>query len=109
MKSFEAYDWPGNIRELSNTLERTLYSMEGFEDTIRFEHLPPILQTLQSPSVQDSDKRMKDIRDAAEREALLKALRASNNNIGKAAEILGMHRTALYKKIKKFNIPQPEA
>jgi len=109
MKSFEAYDWPGNIRELSNTLERTLYSMEGFEDTIRFEHLPPILQTLPSPSVQDSDKRMKDIRDAAEREALLNALRASNNNIGKAAEILGMHRTALYKKIKKFNIPQPEA
>jgi transcriptional regulator with PAS, ATPase and Fis domain len=109
MKAFEAYDWPGNIRELSNTLERTLYSIEGFEDTIRPEHLPPIFQTLRSPSPQDSEKRIKDIRDAAEREALSRALRASNNNIGKAAEILGMHRTALYKKIKKFNLPQPEA
>ena len=54
LKAFEAYDWPGNIRELSNTLERTLYSMEGFEETIRTEHLPPVFQTAQSPSPLDS-------------------------------------------------------
>jgi transcriptional regulator with PAS, ATPase and Fis domain len=104
IKSFEAYDWPGNIRELSNALERILYSMEGFEDTIRPEHLPSVFQTVQPDVSQEAGKSWKNVREATEREALLRALRVSNNHIGKAAEILGMHRTALYKKIKKFNL-----
>jgi transcriptional regulator of acetoin/glycerol metabolism len=40
-----------------------------------------------------------------EREALLHAIRISNDNKNRAARLLGIHRTALYKKMKKFNIP----
>jgi transcriptional regulator with PAS, ATPase and Fis domain len=44
LKIFENYKWPGNIRELSNILERTLCSMEGVDDTVRLDHLPVIFQ-----------------------------------------------------------------
>jgi transcriptional regulator with PAS, ATPase and Fis domain len=107
--AFKAYDWPGNIRELSNTLERIIYSMEGFEDTIRPEHLPAMFQSLPSDTPKAGSKSWKHVREASEKDALVRALRVSNNNVGKAAELLGMHRTALYKKIKKFNLPHLSA
>lgn len=103
---FKAYGWPGNIRELSNTLERILYSMEGLEDMITTEHLPAMFPARQTGVPKAGKRTWKSIRETSEKEALIQALRVSNNNIGKAAEILGMHRTALYKKIKKFNLPQ---
>ncbi|HET6461570.1 MAG TPA: sigma 54-interacting transcriptional regulator [Syntrophales bacterium] len=103
LKTFENYNWPGNIRELSNILERTLYSMEGLEDTIKMEHLPVVFQTQSesAPKLQGSSWR--NIKDVSEKQALLQALHAANNNKQKAAQILGIHRTALYKKMKKFN------
>ncbi|HUH66125.1 MAG TPA: sigma 54-interacting transcriptional regulator [Syntrophales bacterium] len=103
LKTFANYDWPGNVRELSNMLERTLYSMEGLEDTIRIEHLPVIFQTQCERSVRPQASSLRKIKDVSEREALRQALRVSNNNKQKAAQILGIHRTALYKKMKKFN------
>ena len=103
LKVFDHYGWPGNIRELSNILERTLYSMEGLEDTIKIEHLPAIFQTQSERASGLPNSSWKNIKDVSEKEALLQALRASNNNKQKAAQILGIHRTALYKKMKKFN------
>ena len=104
LKIFENYSWPGNIRELSNIIERTLYSIEGVEDTIRVDHLPMIFQTQRErlPNVQISS--WKNMREASEKEAILQALRVCNNNKQSAAQFLGIHKTALYKKIKKFNI-----
>jgi len=103
LKTFENYNWPGNIRELSNMLERTLYSMEGLEDTIKIDHLPIIFQKPSEKSLRPHSSSWRDIKDVSEKEALLQALRAANNNKQKAAQILGIHRTALYKKMKKFN------
>ncbi len=102
MKTFEKYSWPGNIRELSNILERTLYSMEGLEDTIKSEHLPAIFQTQSERTPKPQSSSLRNIKDLSEKEALLQALYAANNNKQKAAQILGIHRTALYKKMKKF-------
>ena len=103
LKTFENYDWPGNIRELSNILERTLCSMEGVEDTVRLDHLPVIFQTQSERSPRPHSSSLRNIKDVSEKEALMQALDASNNNKQKAAQILGIHRTALYKKMKKFN------
>jgi transcriptional regulator with PAS, ATPase and Fis domain len=103
LKAFENYSWPGNIRELSNVLERTIYSMEGLEDTIKIEHLSAIFQTQSERAPRPHSSSWKNIKDVSEKEALVQALRASNNNKQKAARILGIHRTALYKKMKKFN------
>jgi len=105
IKIFEAYDWPGNIRELSNILERVLCSLDGIEDTIQVEHLPVLFRNMGIKPVRSESVILRNIKADSEKEALLHAMRISNNNKNKAAKLLGIHRTALYKKIKKFNIP----
>ncbi len=99
---FENYDWPGNVRELSNILERTIYSVEG--DTIQVHHLPFFLQRMKNGLIKPHPSHLRRLREDMEKEALLHAIRISNNNKNKAAKILGIHRTAIYKKLKKLNI-----
>ena len=101
---FENYDWPGNVRELANILERTLYAVEG--GTIEVHHLPFFLQRMRSESNKTQPSHLKRLREDMEKEALLHAIRVSNDNKNKAARLLGIHRTALYKKMKKLNISQ---
>lgn len=103
LRSFARYHWPGNVRELANILERILYSLDG--DTIEQHHLPLFLQDIgrsPSPSPHASLKRIKEDR---EKETLLQVLQGSKYNKNKAALLLGIHRTALYKKMKKHHIP----
>jgi len=100
---FGNYNWPGNVRELANILERIIYSTEG--DTIQTHHLPFFLQSLREGSNRLRPTFLRRLRDDMEREALLHAIHISNDNKNRAARLLGIHRTALYKKMKKFNIP----
>ena len=103
MEIFENYDWPGNIRELGNVIERIFYSIDG--DTIQIQHLPIFLQGMGKRSHAQQPTHIKRMREEMEKEALIHAIRISNDNKNKAARLLGIHRTALYKKMKKFNIP----
>ncbi|MCX8110623.1 MAG: sigma 54-interacting transcriptional regulator [Syntrophorhabdaceae bacterium] len=97
------YDWPGNTRELSNVLERVVSSyIEG--NTIRLQDLPPHIQSKVKLSKDYSNGGLKDIHANAEIEAIQNALRTAKNNKSRAAELLGIHRTLLYKKMKKYNI-----
>ena len=100
---FKNYDWPGNVREMANILERIIYITEG--DTIHVHHLPFFLQSMRKESTKLQPTLLKHLREDMEKEALLHAIRISNDNKNKAARLLGIHRTALYKKMKKFNIP----
>lgn len=100
---FKNYDWPGNVREMANILERIIYITEG--DTIHIHHLPFFLQSMRKESAKLQPTLLKHLREDMEKEALLHAIRISNDNKNKAARLLGIHRTALYKKMKKFNIP----
>lgn len=97
------YDWPGNIRELANILERIIYTIEG--DTIQVHHLPFFLQRLTEDAKKFKPTLLRRLREDMEKEALLHAIRISNDNKNKAAKLLGIHRTALYKKLRKFNLP----
>jgi len=108
MRIFENHDWPGNVRELSNILERTLSLMDEREETIHAEHLPLFFRSLSERSDRSQAKILKDLRATSERDAVLHAIRLSNNNKNEAARILGIHRTALYKKMKKLNLPLNE-
>jgi len=105
IKIFEKYDWHGNIRELSNILERIFCSIEGAEDTIQEKHLPVYFRGLTTKKAKSESVILKNIKADSEKEALLHAMSVSNYNKNKAAKLLGIHRTALYKKMKKFNIP----
>ena len=102
---FENFNWPGNVRELANILERVLYSIEG--DTIQIHHLPLFLQrqSLNGRLARLQPALLQDLKEEMEKEALLQAIRLSKDNKNKAARILGIHRTALYKKMKKYQIP----
>jgi transcriptional regulator of acetoin/glycerol metabolism len=55
-------------------------------------------------SIKTHPAHLKRLREDMEKEALLHAIRISNNNKNKAARLLGIHRTAVYKKMKKLNI-----
>jgi len=99
----ENYEWPGNVRELSNILERILYSIDA--DTIQIHHLPIFIQSMSPSSTKLQPTLLKRLREDMEKEALIHAIRISKDNKNRAAKLLGIHRTALYKKMKKLNIP----
>jgi len=107
-KTLRKYDWPGNVRELLNILERTLSSIES--DTIRLVDLPFYLHRTQKKSPRHDQTSIKEVQALAEKEAIRYALKETGNNKARAATILGIHRTLLYKKMKKYNISLgPEA
>jgi transcriptional regulator with PAS, ATPase and Fis domain len=99
MDVFQNSRWPGNVRELANVLERILHTMEG--DTIEISHLPLFLQNRIEGRPHHRSTLLKSLKQDIEREAMLHAMQAANNNKSKAARLLGIHRTALYKKMKK--------
>jgi len=100
---FQRYDWPGNIRELTNVLERASYAAEGPQ--IEIEHLPLFLH--EAGRARTGDRRRSNLREAvkeAEREALLQALKMAKGNKAKAAKLLGIHRTGLYQRLLRLNL-----
>ena len=101
--------WPGNVRELNNVLERALSGLEGL--TIELADLPFYLRRApQGPAPAPA----RDLRQAlarAERHALALALAQSKGNKAQAAKLLGIHRTLLYKKLRRHGLeagPWPE-
>ncbi|HYF95407.1 MAG TPA: sigma 54-interacting transcriptional regulator [Symbiobacteriaceae bacterium] len=94
------YDWPGNIRELENVLERACNLAEG--DTIRPEHLPALITQGQPEKVHVAP--LKEILDAAEKEALMRALEAAGDNRSQAMKLLGVGRTSFYEKLARHNL-----
>lgn len=96
------YNWPGNAREISNVLERTLSSIEG--DTIDLDDLPFYLTRSQMDPDEDNSSTLKEVQRRAEKEAIKLALNQTNYNKSQAAKILGVNRTFLYKKMATHNI-----
>jgi len=101
LKMIEAYNWPGNIRELRNVIERLVIMTPS--DTITAKN---ILIVEQSSQDYLSYKTMKEARDAFEKDFITKRLEENNWNISKTAEILQMERSNLHKKIKAYNIKE---
>jgi transcriptional regulator of acetoin/glycerol metabolism len=95
------------VRELSNALERSLAAME--EGTIRLVDLPfHIYQKRHSPQGSQPAS-IREVQHNAEKEAIVYALKASGYNKSQAARNLGIHRTLLYKKMKKYRLsPVPD-
>jgi transcriptional regulator with PAS, ATPase and Fis domain len=101
-KALRSHDWPGNVRELFNVLERTLSSLEG--DTIYLQDLPFYLHKDRKKSQKSNHSSLREVQIKMEKEAIRTALKETNYNKAKAADMLGIHRTHLYKKMKKYNL-----
>ena len=105
IKILESYSWPGNVRELRNILERGINL--STKDEILPEHLPERLLNKIEHGLEFEDKKMEllaDIMERTEREAIERALILAKGNKTLAARKLGIHRTAIYKKMDKYNI-----
>jgi PAS domain S-box-containing protein len=102
------YDWPGNVRELINVLERVVSSLEG--KIIHLCDLPFYLYQGQRSPAKGDGASLKKVQSTAEKEAIRYALESTHYNKARAAQVLGIHRTLLYKKMKKYNFPlDPES
>lgn len=102
----ENYHWPGNIRQLENVLERAMHM--GVERWIEPHHLPDQLTQKSkikfvSP-LEDPESREQHSLDDIERQAIIDILRKTNFNRSDAAKQLGISRSGLYKKLKKYQI-----
>jgi PAS domain S-box-containing protein len=97
------YDFPGNIRELENIIEHGFVLCRG--SIIKREHLPPEL--LQSEVDFDNEKKLESTpvtESIDEQTRIITTIRNCGGLISKAAEELGMHRSTLWRKIKRYRI-----
>ncbi len=107
-----AYHWPGNVRELVNTVEALVNLVDGPD--IRPEDLPPhIRSAAKTPDGQGAEEAqeelslVREVKRAAEereRERILAALSQAGGNKAKAARLLGIHRSTLYEKLRKYGL-----
>jgi DNA-binding NtrC family response regulator len=100
MKAMMAYDWPGNIRELRNTLERATVLAEG--DVITLHDLPDKLRAIDVEGIATSS--LRQAMDDFERDYIQRGLAESKGNKETTAERLGIDLATLYRKIKKLKI-----
>ena len=98
-----AYSWQGNVRELSNMLDRALSTMNG--DVIKLTDLPLILKKQSATPDAAGVVPIREVQADAEKSAIVAALKKTANNKARAASLLGIHRTLLYKKMKKHGVP----
>ena len=97
----DAYEWPGNIRELKNVIQRAVLVCEGNE--LGIEHLPPRFrkeEAVRSTVTFEVGTPLHEV----EREMVVQALSATRNNRKRAAELLGISRRSLYNKLHKHGI-----
>jgi two-component system response regulator HydG len=97
------YDWPGNIRELENTIERSVIMARG--DHISPADLPVNIQALGGELEDDNTGVLPgwSMREV-EKDLIIKTLEQTNGNKTKAAEILGINRKTLQNKIREYKI-----
>jgi len=97
------HDFPGNIRELENIIEYGFVVCK--ESIIQVEHLPAeLIQPNETGSIEKQIKSTSLFKTMNEQNQLESALAKHNGNISKTAIELGIHRTTLWRKLKKFNI-----
>ncbi len=104
MAALRAYDWPGNIREIKNMMERLMIMCSS--DTIEVSDLP---QNIQSPTSKtafkmESGMTLKQVKENVEREFIVSTLKKNGWNVSKAAKDLDVDRTNLHKKINYYGL-----
>jgi two-component system nitrogen regulation response regulator NtrX len=111
--ALQAYNWPGNIRQLRNVIEWTLIMNPpnpGIIEKIKSDRLPQeIINNSVNISKPDTNLDMmsmplRDAREVFERQYLTAQMNRFNNNISKTSTFVGMERSALHRKLKTLNI-----
>ena len=98
LHAIESYAWPGNVRELENKIKRAVIMTETSQISS---------EDLELGVAEDSESQsfnLRDVREAAERQVVQKALACVGNNVAKAAELLGVSRPTLYDLMNKYEL-----
>ncbi len=111
MDAMMNYSWPGNVRELRNAIERSIILAAGDQIDAQWLGLPDGKSRVSEP-VTDHDTVTTNITNEiepmslaeCEKRLITSVLKAAEGNKNKAAEILNIHRTTLYKKIEEYGI-----
>ena len=103
LEKMEGYDWPGNIRELENILEKAAILSDG-KIILCDDILLPETEEWAHDGVT-----LREVREKAERDAIVRALYRFHGDKNKAAAYLDMGRTNMFDKVKKYNISIKEA
>jgi transcriptional regulator of acetoin/glycerol metabolism len=103
LRRLVTYDWPGNVRELKNCAEYLCFTVE--EDEISEHHLPPEIlarrvEATEPPAAPEEPKNLGSL----ERMFLVETMRRFHGNAVEAAKALGVSRSTLYRKLKKYGI-----
>ncbi len=105
-KIFEEHDYPGNIRELRNLIERMLILSRT--EMIDAQEAARVVPRKSGPGGNDPTALLSSKLEDTEREMIQRVLEEHRWHISKVAKILGLERSHLYKKMKKFGITRPE-
>ncbi|MCW9014355.1 MAG: PEP-CTERM-box response regulator transcription factor [Gammaproteobacteria bacterium] len=97
--AIDAHEWPGNVRELKNRIKRAVIMADGKHITAEDLELDVAEKESGSHSFD-----LREVREAAEREVIQRALNNTNGKVAPAAELLGVSRPTLYDLIQKLNI-----
>ena len=96
-KTMEAYHWPGNLRQMKNTIRRATLLATG-----NFITINELADLQQSPTLPVAGMPLRD--EEAEKRHIIEALRQTGNNKSRAAQLLGIDRKTLYNKLKLYGI-----
>ncbi|NLU49683.1 MAG: hypothetical protein GXX09_04640 [Syntrophomonadaceae bacterium] len=102
LELLQQYSWPGNIRELENMLELAINMSEG--DFLEYDDFPCVARKVHGTSIGQKRPVLADAIAQVEREMLLDALQRTGGDKQRAAHLLQIHPSALYRKLKKYNI-----
>ncbi len=110
MAALQAFDWPGNVRQLRNIIERTMIlASDDRIERIDIDMLPTEITQEASPGVLSGGTNMmgiplREAREEFEREYLRVQIRRFSGNISRTAEFVGMERSALHRKLKALGV-----
>ncbi len=102
ISAIEAHPWPGNVRELENCIKRAVVMADG--NRISAEDLG-----LEAGEESLERLNLRQVRDEAERLAVLRVMARTNGNVARAAEILGVSRPSLYDLLNRFGLKKENA
>ncbi len=103
----QEYSWPGNVRELRNLMERIVIMNPQVRVDARHIPLNPTKRSAGERSM-DRFGSLQEVREAAERDYILKKLEEARGNVTRTAELLGLERSNLYRKMKTLGIAPKE-
>ncbi len=102
----QEYHWPGNVRELRNLMERMVIMNPQVRIDVRHIPLPRSRPASERPA--ESFGSLQEVRAAVEKEYILRKLDETNGNVTRAAELLGLERSNLYRKMRTLGIAPKE-